>query len=168
METVLYNNECRISINDNVINCSYPSHFKTLRWKIALNETEIIYSEDEKIKCRFRIDEIQEFQFEMGNGAPGKSTEDYPAAIAYVILKSDGDPQGFFYFFIKEEYVLLNDTQAHDFCNKILNYIGERYAIPVNYKLSIDTKRKQRAIALLPLLLILTFFLLWLRLHFGH
>jgi len=163
METLNYNG-CRIVIEDNLIKCSYTGHFDKEHWQITLNETDICYiSEGKKGHC-FRISEIQEFQFEMGNGAYRHG--DIPAAITYVILKTDPDPKDLFYFSISEEYVRLNQTKAYDFCNKILNHIGERYGIPVNYKLSIDTKKKRNAIAMAPLLLVIIFILLWLRIKF--
>lgn len=168
METLLSFNGCRIVINDNLITCSYPTHFNTKRWEITLANTEIFYKAEGKNELRFQVDQIQEFQFEMGNGGNSRAYEDFPAAIAYVILKSDTDPQDFFYFFINEEYVLLNKTKAYDFCSKILHHLGDRYEIPVNYKLSIDTKKKQRNLIWLPIIFILTFLLIWLRLHLGH
>jgi hypothetical protein len=168
METLLSYNGCRIVIEDSLIKCSYPAHFDRKRWQITLGEKEICYKADEKKGFCFQVDEIREFQFEMGNGGNSRAYQDFPAAIAYVILKSDPDPQDFFYFFINEEYVLLNQTKAYDFCSEILRHLGDRYVIPVNYKLSIDTKKKQSNLIWLPVLFILTFLLIWLRLHFGH
>jgi hypothetical protein len=157
-------NGCRIIIEDTLIKCSYPGHFDIERWQITLGDTHICYKADGKKELCFKVDGILELQFEMGNG--GGRHQDIPAAIAYVILKADPDPQNLFYFSISEEYVLLNQTKAHDFCSKVLNHIGERYRIPVTYKLSIDTKKKQNAIAMVPLLLVIIFFIIWLRLKF--
>jgi hypothetical protein len=158
-------NGCVITIEDTLIKCSYPSHLDWKSWEIALNDRDIYYTDGSKKERRFTIDEIQEFQFEMGNG--GVRYQDFPACVAYVIIKADTDPQDLFYFFIVEEYVLLNQTKAYDFGSKILNHISEKYGIPATYKLSIDTRKKQKAIALVPLLLAIIIFFLWLRIHFG-
>jgi hypothetical protein len=159
-------NGCRIMIEDHLITCSYRDPFGTTRWQMTLNDSDICYTVEGKKGVSFNVDEIRELQFEMGNGAYRHG--DIPAAIAYVILKTDPDPKDFFYFMVGEEYVLLNQTKAHQFCSDLLNHIGNRYGIPVAYKLSIDTKKKQNAIALVPLILIITIILIWLRLRFGN
>ncbi|MDN3579575.1 hypothetical protein [Mucilaginibacter flavus] len=160
---VLSYNGCIISIEDDLIKCSYPDRFVETKWKMVLNERDICLFTDKKKERSFKIDEILEFQFEMGNG--GGRNQDLPACIAYIILKTDTDPKDFFYFFIYEEYVLLNQTKAYDFGSKILGHISQRYDIPATYKLSIDTKKKRKAIAMVPLLLIII--MIWLRLRFG-
>ncbi len=162
---VLSYNGCIISIENDLIECSYPDRFGETKWKIVLNDRDICFFTDKKKERSFKIDEILEFQFEMGNG--GGRNQDLPACIAYVIFKVDTDPKDFFYFFICEEYVLLNQTKAYDFGSKILSHISRRYDIPATYKLSIDTKKKRKAIATVPLLLIIIFILIWLRLRFG-
>jgi hypothetical protein len=151
-------------MDNDIVSCSYPARFGSKSWQIVLQDNEIFYTADGEKKISFRVDEISEFQFEMGNG--GIKHEDFPACIAYVILKSDPDPQIFFYFFIVEEYVLLNQTKAYEFGSKILDHIGNRYGIPAIYKLSIETKEKNNRVALIPLLFIVIFVLLWLRLRY--
>jgi len=168
MEDQLYYNRCRIRIENTIITCNCNAHWGRKNWQITLGDKDIFYEADEKQKSSFKVEDIQELQFEMGNGGNSRAHEDFPSATAYVILKSDPDPQNFFYFFINEEYVLLNQTKAYDFCSIVLNHIGDRYGVPVNYKLSVDTKKKQRNLIWLPVVFILTFLLIWLRLHFGH
>src|SRR5438094_10178283 len=107
-------NRCKIVIEDNLIKCSYNGHFDKEHWQITLNDTDICYIGEGKKELCFTVNEVQEFQFEMGNGAYRHG--DIPAAIAYMILKSDPDPKNLFYFSISEEYVLLNQTKAHEFC----------------------------------------------------
>jgi hypothetical protein len=159
-------NRCQITINDTLIECSYPGHYEIERWQIILDPTDIRFQAEGKKEVCFKADEVQKIQFEMGNGA--LKYGDIPAALAYVVLKTDPDPKDFFQFSVPEEYVLLNQTKAHEFCNAILNYLGERYEIPVAYKLSVDTQKKRNAIAWVPVILIITFLILWLRLKFSN
>ncbi|NCD71547.1 hypothetical protein [Mucilaginibacter agri] len=79
-------NGCRITIEDDLIRCSYGSPYNTRRWQITLTDTEICFTSEGKKKRVFKIDEIKEFQFEMGNGAIGRSYKDIPAAFVYIIL----------------------------------------------------------------------------------
>src|ERR1700761_172895 len=124
--------ECIIDIDDNQINCCYPTPLNTISWKIVLNDTEIYYTDGQKKERVFKINEISELQFEMSSA--GGRYEDVPACTAYVILKTDTDPREFFHFFVREEYGLFNQTKAYDFCSTILNHISGRYHIPNSYK----------------------------------
>lgn len=163
---VLTYNKCKITIEDNFINCVYAGPYDRKSWQITLTDMHICYKEESEEEVTFTVENIKELQFEMVNG--GVRYQDIPACIAYAILKADTNPQKLFYFSIHEDYVLLNQTKAYDFCNQILKHMGERYSIPIIYKLSVDTKEKQNIsafIAVYPFILFAIIALLYFLTH---
>ncbi len=160
MATTLHYDLCKIILADNLINCSYLGHYYTESWQIEMAEDSFSYKKGWRKPVRFDAKDVKEFQFEMLNG--GGRYGDVPAVMAYVVRKSDDDPVRLFYFAVHQEYVLLNQTKAHEFCSAILKHIGEKYKIPFYYKLSVDTKEKQNLAAFIPILIFIMLFLLFL------
>ncbi|QXV64988.1 hypothetical protein INP83_18180 [Mucilaginibacter sp. 21P] len=163
METILRYGGCWIQTDENTIYGNYDASFGKERWQITLQSETFCYIND-NVKTFFNVADVKEIQFEIGDH-PRRGSSSLPQPSVYVILKNDPDPKEFFHFIVNEEFVLSNKTRAYDACEKLVSLIGERYGISTSYKLSIDTKKKRNAIALVPLVLIIIVIVLLLRLR---
>jgi hypothetical protein len=128
-------------INDSSISCSYSKNlFESGEWQIDLSDIAIVYTEGKKVRS-FPINDVKEIQFEVDT-AGQRNLEAYRAD-AYLILKSDPEPQQLFSLMVIEpSYGLLSQTKSYAFSEEVVKFIGNRYAIPWSYKMSIETKKK--------------------------
>ncbi len=164
MATTLHYDQCEIVLADNLITCSYLGRYDTESWQIEMTDESLLYKKGWRKPVHFDTKDVKELQFEMLNG--GGRYGDVPAVMAYVVRESDDNPVELFYFAVHQEYVLLNQTKAHEFCSAILKHIGEKYKVPYYYKLSVDTKEKQNLTAFIPLMIFIMFFILLLLTQF--
>jgi hypothetical protein len=144
-----------INISDDLIKCTYEDLLDWSEWDIRLLEDRLIFYKKGKEKI-FLVRDIQEFEFEMEGGDTRKNPHTHDRAIAYVVLKSDPDPQDFFSFNAwQEDYALSSKTKTYEFCNEILQFISSKYSIPYSYKISIETRKKTNRLGLVILILVL-------------
>jgi hypothetical protein len=154
-----------IDISDDLIKCTQEYPFGSLEWSISLLEDRLIFSKKGK-ETTFLISDIKEFEFEMEGGDTRKQPHTHDRALAYVVLKSDPDPQDFFLFNAwQEEYALSSKTKTYAFCNEILQFISSKYGIPYSYKISIDTKKKTNRLGIVMLVFIIQLIIWLLLLH---
>ncbi|MDO3626608.1 hypothetical protein [Mucilaginibacter sp. BT774] len=144
-----------IEITDDLIKCNQEDPFGWSEWNIRLLEDRLIFSKKRK-ETVFLIYDVKEFEFEMEGGDTRKFPHTHDRAVAYVVLKSDPDPQDFFSFNAwQEEYALSSKTKTYEFCNEIMKFISSKYSIPYSYKISIETKKKNNRLGLIIVIIIL-------------
>ncbi|MDP9078432.1 MAG: hypothetical protein M3O71_13445 [Bacteroidota bacterium] len=148
-----------INIENDKIRCRYAYPFYTIReWQLSLLNDRIVFLEKKK-ETIFLIENIKEFQFEVGGVGRFAQSE---SATAYVILKDNPEPQFLFSLIVNQkESALSSDTMAFSFCEQIFKFISEKYDIPSGYKISIDTKEKANKIGLVFFLLIVVMIVIW-------
>jgi len=152
---ILSERNIKIDISDDLIKCNYQDPFGWSEWSIALLENRLIFNKKGR-KTTFLIDDIKEFEFEMEGGDTRKFPHTHDRAFAYVVRKSDPDPQDFFSFNAwQEEYALSSKTKTYEFCDETMKFISSKYGIPYSYKISIETKKKNNRLALVMLYIIL-------------
>jgi len=145
----------KIDISDSLIKCIREDPFGWSEWSIRLLEDRLIFNKKGK-ETVFLVCEIKEFEFEMEGGDTRRAPHTHDRALAYVVLKSDPDPQDFFSFNAwQEEYALSSKTKTYEFCDEIMKFISSKYGIPYSYKISIETKKKNNRLALVMLYIIL-------------
>jgi hypothetical protein len=154
LENIVFN------IEDDRISCENdisPLNSKT--WAIDLLPDKIVYSTKRKT-TEFAVNDIQELQYEADTFGKYDLQD---SAAAYVILKDNPEPQYFFSIVVNQhQFALMSKTNASIVCDQILSFIGNKYGIPCNYKISIDTKRKQNNMGLVIAVMIIIPLLMWL------
>lgn len=153
-------------IQDDSISCKNEiSLLNSISWRIDLLEDKIIYSQKRK-NIEFSIENIRELQYEADTFGRYDLQD---SAKAYVILKDNPEPKPFFYIVVNQpEFALMSKTNASIVCDQILSFIGNRYNIPCNYKISIDTKAKLNyRTGILVAFMILLPLMLWLIHKYG-
>lgn len=151
--------DCNVIIREKQISCLVYVGRQKRHLQFTLHDNLISTKLDDKKETHFTVDTIKEFQFDLNNGG----REPGPVANAYIITKSEQEPLPFFRIQIGEEYIFFNKTQTYHFCLSILDHIGQRYNIPVVYKMSVDTKKKRNAVYWGILALVLSSVILYLR-----
>jgi hypothetical protein len=142
-----------IIIEDDKVRCMYqPSVFDFKEWQLALLADRIVYKEKKNEKLFFVAD-IKEVQFEVDGYGRYNERE---AAVAYVLLNGDPEPQFLFSLIaIQKDFALTSQTKAYSYCQQILEFISDKYAIPYIYKISIETKGKTKKIGWVILILVI-------------
>lgn len=154
-----------VDIDEGSIRCRYTyPRYSQHEWGMNLLNDRIVYREW-NLETTFLIMDIKEFQFEV-EGVGRYDVDD--RASAYIILKSDPDPQLLYTLVASQKiFALTSKTNAYDFCQQILALIGDKYAIPVTYKISIDTKAKTNRIGLIILVLLLVV-IMWIAMFYFN
>ncbi len=82
----------------------------------------------------------------MEGGDARRNPHTHDRAIAYVVLKSDPDPQDFFSLNAwQEEYALSCKTKTYEFCCEILHFLSARNIISL-ILIKSPLKRRRKAI----------------------
>lgn len=149
-----------LDIQGDKISCENEiAPLNTRKWVIDLLPDKIIYSTKRKT-VEFPLDNIQELQYEADTFGKYDLQD---AGTAYVVLKDNPHPQFFFSVVVNQpEYALMSKTNASIICDQILSFIGNKYNIPCNYKMSIETKAKQNNIGLVVAIMIIIPVIIWL------
>lgn len=148
-------------IQDDSISCENDiTPFNSKSWRLDLLPDRIVYTWKRKTVA-FLIADIQELQYEADTYGRYDLQD---SAAAYVILKNTPEPRFLFSIVVNQpEFALMSKTNASIICDQILSFIGNKYGIPCNYKISIDTKAKVNSrTAILIGFMILFPLMLWL------
>lgn len=124
-------------LQDDRISCKNEiSPLSSQFWTLDLLPGKIIYSRKRKT-VEFSVTDIKELQYEADT--IGKyDLQDIGRA--YVILKNNPEPLFLFSIVVNQpEFALMSKTNASIICDQILSFIGRKYNIPCNYKISIET-----------------------------
>jgi len=154
-------------IQDNSIACKNDiSPLNSKSWRLDLLPDKIVYNWKRKT-VEFPVADIQELQYEADIYGRYDLQDN---AIAYVILKNDPEPRFLFSIVVNQpEFALMSKTNASIVCDQVLSFIGNKYNIPCNYKISIDTKAKLNyRIGVIICFIILLPLMLWLLLKYNR
>lgn len=150
---VLFQNNCRVEINEEKIVCDYLFLKKERNWTILLEDKLVYQSKSEEIILRPQT--IIEFQFEIidpTNRSP------YTAVI-YYIAKNEEEPIEFFRLSISQRIELTSKTKVYEFANEILKFISQKYNIPFSFKYYVETEKKRRGTSGLIIMMFVAFIL---------
>ncbi|MGN6181943.1 MAG: hypothetical protein ACTHNW_22365 [Mucilaginibacter sp.] len=133
-------------------------------WKLELLEDKIIYSQKKKT-AEFPIANIKELQYEADTSGKYDLQD---TGIAYVLLEDDPQPHFLFSVVVNQtDFGPGSKTNASIICDQVLSFIGHKYGIPCNYKVSSGTKSKKSSVGLVVAVMIILPLLMWLMYRYN-
>ena len=134
--------DCELLIEDNLIDCKYEYTLgKKIHWSIEL-EQNLTFKDKIKSKS-FETSRIKEFVFEIEQGIQ-RAHNLTQIAKAYIIFQDSTDPIELLEFCVREEMKPVKSSKSYEFALEIIKKLSERYNKPYSYKLSVETKRKNK------------------------
>lgn len=133
---------CELLIEDNLIDCKYEYLLgEQIHWIILL-EKNIIFK-DKKQTQSFETSGIKEFIFEIDQRIQ-RAHNLSQIAKAYVVFEDSTTPFELFELCVRQEMKLARSSKSYQFGEEIIRKLSERYNKPYSYKLSVETKEKNK------------------------